>query len=66
MRRICTLSADLSSLVSASMKQRGANGRMYRRVDFKVLVMLGGTQLRAKLQWEEKVSIVAHVYNHLR
>jgi hypothetical protein len=36
--------------------QTGKGGKRFYRVDYNVYVYFGGTQLRAKLQWKEKVS----------
>jgi len=56
MRLICTLKADLSALARVLQKQTGAHGKKFYRVDYIVCVYFGGTQLRAKLQWKERVS----------
>jgi len=62
MRRICTLSADLSSLAGALQLHDGKkrilkrNGEPFYRVDYDVCVYFGGTQLRASLQWKDNVS----------
>jgi hypothetical protein len=56
MRLICTLNADLSALAGALQIQTGPRGKKFYRVDYNVCVYFGGTQLRAKLQWKEKVS----------
>jgi hypothetical protein len=59
MRLICTLNADLSSLAGALQAQTGKKGKRFYRVDYTVCVYFGGTQLRANLQWKEKVSTFA-------
>jgi hypothetical protein len=66
MRPICTISADLSRLAPALEMLEGIGGCKYWRVDFKILVMFGGTKLRARLQWEEEVSSLptAHEYTN--
>jgi hypothetical protein len=56
MRLICTLSADLSALAGALQLQTGPHGGRFYRVDYNVCVYFGGTQLRAHLEWEERVS----------
>jgi hypothetical protein len=61
MRLICTLSADLSSLAGALQIQTGPHRERFYRVDYDVCVYFGGTQLRAKLQWKDKVNIFATV-----
>jgi hypothetical protein len=56
MRLICTLNADLSALAGALQIASGPLGKRFYRVDYEVCVYFGGTQLRAKLQWKERVS----------
>jgi hypothetical protein len=56
MRLICTLNADLSALARALQITTGLRGKRFYRVDYGVCVYFGGTQLRAKLQWKERVS----------
>jgi len=53
MRLICTLNADLSALAGALEITVGPHGKKFYRVDYEVCVYLGGTQLRANLQWKE-------------
>jgi hypothetical protein len=65
MRLLCTLKADLSSLAGALQPQNGKkrifkkDGNPFYRVDYDVCVYFGGTQLRANLQWKDKVSTLA-------
>ena len=59
MRLICTLNADLSALAKAVQTKTGSQGRRFYRADYNVCVYFGGTQLRANLQWKERVSTVA-------
>jgi len=59
MRLICTLNADLSALAAGLQIQTGPHGERFYRVDYYVYVYFGGTQLRAKLQWKENVSILS-------
>ena len=56
-RRVCTLSADLSGLRSFLKVEKGANGQEFWTVAFKVNVLFGGTALKARLTWNEGVSI---------
>lgn len=56
MRLICTLNADLSALAAGLQIQTGPHGERFYRVDYYVYVYFGGTQLRANIQWKEKVS----------
>ena len=56
MRLICTLNADLSALAGGLQIATGPRKKKFYRVDYDVCVYFGGTQLRAKLQWKEKVS----------
>jgi hypothetical protein len=57
MRLVCTLHADLSPLAGALLTITGSRGEKFYRVDYDVCVYFGGTQLRAKLQWKENVSV---------
>jgi len=55
MRLICTLNADLSALSEALTISTGPRRNSFYRVDYDVYIYFGGTQLRAKLQWNDKV-----------
>ena len=57
----CTLKADLSALAPSLQLKRGPEGKQYYRVDFSVCVYFAATQLRARLQWYEKVGAFAFV-----
>ena len=59
MRLVCTLNADLSALAGGLKIQTGPHGERFYRVDYNVCVYFGGTQLRAYLQWKERVSTFA-------
>ncbi|KAG8760330.1 hypothetical protein FRC14_003342 [Serendipita sp. 396] len=52
-RVVCTLRADLSGLRSGLRAQRGPRGEEFYRVDYTISVMLGGTSLKARLNWYE-------------
>ncbi len=54
---VCTLTADLSGLQNSLKVQKGPEGQDFWRVDFKVIVFFGGTTLKARLAWNEGVSI---------
>ena len=56
-RRVCTLSADLSGLRNHLKVQKGPTGQDFWTVSFRVNVMFGGTALKARLSWDEGVSI---------
>ena len=56
-RRVCTLSADLSGLRRFLKVQKGPEGQNFWTVAFKVNVLFGGTALKARLTWNEGVSI---------
>lgn len=56
MRLICTLNANLSALAGGLQIRNGPHGTKFYQVDYHVCVYFGGTQLRAKLQWYQKVS----------
>lgn len=56
-RELCTLRADLSGLENSLQPQFNSQGTYYS-INFKVSVRLGGTQLLARLQWEEGVSTI--------
>jgi len=61
-RTVCTLRADLTGLRSSLRSQRGPKGEEFFRVDFMISVMLGGTSLKARLNWNEGVSRVTRFY----
>lgn len=56
MRLLCTLTADLSAIAPSLQQKRVLHGKMYYQVEFDVCVFFGGTQVRARLQWYDKVS----------
>lgn len=56
MRHVCDLRADLSQLKDSLVKHTGPDGVEYWKVEYSVLIMFGGTQLQARLQWEDGVS----------
>ena len=55
-RPLCTLHADLSML-QKSLKEKGTFHKRYCEVEYEVAVRFGGTQLQARLEWEEKVGV---------
>ena len=60
-RRVCTLTADLSGLQRILTVKKGTEGQDFWLVIFSVNVRFGGTALNAKVTWYEGVSIV-HFY----
>lgn len=64
MTHMCTLDADLSPLAS-SLKITGKGNKMFYRAEYDVCVYLGGTSLRASLEWRDEVSL-ANGLNSLR
>ena len=56
-RRVCTLWADLSGLRSFLTVQKGPEGQDFWAVRYKIDVHLGGTALKARMTWNEGVSI---------
>ena len=56
-RRVCTLAADLSGLRRFVTVSKGSAGQEFWTVAFNINVRFGGTALRAKLTWNEGVSI---------
>jgi hypothetical protein len=57
-RLLCTLKADLSGLAHLLRPQTGLNGKKYWRVPVQLVIDFGGTKLRARLKWEEDVSLL--------
>ncbi|KIM25133.1 hypothetical protein M408DRAFT_331419 [Serendipita vermifera MAFF 305830] len=53
LRRLCILKADLSGLKNSLKFEIGPKGEYYR-VNFRVAIRFGGTQLQARLQWDEQ------------
>ncbi|KAF8305224.1 uncharacterized protein EI90DRAFT_3001470 [Cantharellus anzutake] len=49
---VCTISADLSGLSGALEERWGSEGR-YWRLDYKIGIRFGGTELQAYLEWVE-------------
>ena len=56
-RRVCTLHADLSGLQKSLKAKKTPEGQTYWKIFYKVNVFFGGTALKARLTWEEGVSI---------
>ena len=56
-RRVCTLSADLSNLQKLLKVEKGSNGEEFWTVWFNINVRFGGTALKARMTWYEGVSI---------
>ncbi|KAG8754227.1 hypothetical protein FRC14_005282 [Serendipita sp. 396] len=52
-RQLCTVTADLSGLYSSLTLRNGPSGQYYQ-VDYSVLISLGGTQLSARVQWDDE------------
>ena len=56
-RRVCTLSADLSNLQKLLKVEKGTNGEDFWTVWFNINVRFGGTALKARMTWYEGVGI---------
>ncbi len=56
-RRVCTLSADLSGLRRFLKVQKGPEGQDFWTVCYSINIHFGGTALKAKMTWDEGVSI---------
>ncbi len=56
-RRVCTLTADLSGLRGSLTLQKGSGGQDFWKVGYRINVRFGGTALKAKVTWYEGVSI---------
>ena len=56
-RRVCTLWADLSGLKTFLTVQKGPDGQDFWTVYYDIDVFFGGTALKAKMMWNEGVSI---------
>ena len=56
-RRVCTLWADLSGLKTFLTVQKGPDGQDFWTVYYDIDVLFGGTTLKAKMMWNEGVSI---------
>ncbi|CAE6491524.1 unnamed protein product [Rhizoctonia solani] len=50
-KEVCKVEADLSGMRKALKKYRGSKGKYYR-LDFKVAIQFGDTELKAFLEWE--------------
>ena len=63
-RRVCTLTADLSGLQRFLKVQKTSEGQDFWKVAFNVNVLFGGTTLKARVTWKEGVSI-SHFHPHV-
>jgi len=52
---VCTISADLSGLSGALQESWGSDEK-YWRLNYKIGIQFGGTELQAYLEWTEDVS----------
>lgn len=55
MRRLCTVEADLTDMISALQMKFGPNGE-YLQLRFDVIVQFGATSMRSWMEWEEQGS----------
>ena len=60
-RRVCTLAADLSGLLRLSPVRKGVQGQDFWEIAISINVRFGGTALKARMTWYERVSI-SHFY----
>ncbi len=56
-RRICTLTADLSGLRGFLKLKKGSDGQDFWQVSYGINIRFGGTALKARMVWYEGVSI---------
>ena len=56
-RHVCTLVADLSGIQKFLKVQYGPEGQNFFRVSYNINVRFGGTAIKAKMTWNEGVSI---------
>lgn len=56
-RRVCTVSGDLSEARGALNESQNANGDPYWVMRFSIAIYFGQTSLSAELQWVEDVSL---------
>ena len=56
-RRVCTLTADLSGLREFLTLQKGPEGQDFWQVSYSINIRFGGTALKARMTWNEGVSI---------
>ena len=56
-RHVCTLVADLSGIQKFLKVQLGPEGQNFYRVSYNINVRFGGTAIKAKITWNEGVSI---------
>lgn len=57
MRKLCTLTADMSKILPTLHPPSEPGGPKFWRVDYTIILEFGGTQLRAALQWKEGVCV---------
>ena len=60
-RTLCLLEADLSILQS-SLKLKEGPKEKYYEVNYSIAIRFGGTQLQARLQWNEGVRMTTTTY----
>jgi hypothetical protein len=58
-RLLCMVEAALQDLISAVETKHGSQGK-YWRLDWKLVVKLGGTRLRACIRWNDRVTMLLY------
>ncbi|KAG8838194.1 hypothetical protein FRB91_007749 [Serendipita sp. 411] len=56
-RLLCTLEANMSRLVPLLKLEKGEGGQSYCTISYEIVVEVGRTQLQARIQWRENVSV---------
>lgn len=53
--KLCRIEADLSGMKDSLIRKQGADGP-YDKLKYNIAIQLGGTELRARIEWMENVS----------
>ena len=55
---LCTVTADTRQMANLLQPHYGMNGVLYYRLDYKVVLLFGLTELKAQISWMENVSVI--------
>jgi hypothetical protein len=55
--KVCTVTADISSVLRTLPTLTMANGRKYMHLECFIELLFGSTEYKARLVWEENVSL---------
>ena len=55
---LCTVTADTRQMAKLLKLRYGVGGVPYYRIDYKVVLLFGLTELKAQISWMENVTVI--------